>query len=85
MLTHDSLLTDACRVAASAHVLERWRTATKKPRLGGRGSSVRSGAGQPQQPPPDLEPSVLNEDPHEQLLTAFGLLIAKPEPISEST
>ena len=31
------------------------------------------------------DPSVLNEDPQAQLLTAFGLLIAKPEPMSEST
>ena len=37
--------------------------------------------------PPALpgDPSVLNEEPQAQLLTAFGLLIAKPEPMSEST
>ena len=42
--------------------------------------------GQWAQPPAFVgEPSVLKDEPQAQLLTALGLLIAKPEPISEST
>lgn len=31
------------------------------------------------------EPSVLNDEPQAHELTALGLLMAKPEPMSEST
>ena len=45
-----------------------------------------SGRSQWAQPPALAgDPSVLKLEPQAQLLTAFGLLIAKPEPIREST
>ena len=52
----------------------------------GRGSSVEETRNQWAQPPALAgAPSVLKDDPQAQLLTAFGLLMAKPEPMSEST
>lgn len=60
---------------------------TEKPRLSGRGFGARVSRGGQWAQPPALagDPSVLNDEPQAQLLTAFGLLIAKPEPMSEST
>ena len=70
------LLTQACYPHAAD---------TKKPRRVA-GASIGEARGQWAQPPAlDGEPSVLNDEPQAQLLTAFGLLIAKPEPMSEST
>ena len=70
------LLTQACY----PHTTE-----TKKPRHAA-GASIGEARSQWAQPPAlDGEPSVLNDEPQAQLLTAFGLLIAKPEPMSEST
>ena len=56
------------------------------PANGSRGFEERVSGSQWAQPPALAgEPSVLNDEPQAQLLTAFGLLIAKPEPMSEST
>ncbi len=61
------------------------RTHEKAPTRG-RGSSVEETRNQWAQPPALAgAPSVLKDDPQAQLLTAFGLLMAKPEPMSEST
>jgi hypothetical protein len=61
------------------------RRDTKKPRLVA-GASIGEARSQWAQPPAlEGEPSVLNDEPQAQLLTAFGLLMAKPEPMSEST
>ena len=64
------------------------RCSTRHEEAPARGRGLRRGGRSDQwAQPPALagEPSVLNEEPQAQLLTAFGLLIAKPEPISEST
>jgi hypothetical protein len=65
---------------------EGWPLQTESPGCGSRGLIGEESESQWAQPPAfDGEPSVLNDDPQAQLLTAFGLLIAKPEPMSEST
>ncbi len=52
----------------------------------GRGSFAEETRNQWAQPPALAgAPSVLKDDPQAQLLTAFGLLMAKPEPMREST
>lgn len=73
------LLTQACysAVRASGH--------EEAPALG-QGFFAEEVVNQWAQPPSFAgEPSVLKDEPQAQLLTAFGLLMAKPEPMSEST
>ncbi len=72
--------------AAPLGQIPRQRAGHEKAPTQGRGSSVEETRNQWAQPPALAgAPSVLKDDPQAQLLTAFGLLMAKPEPMSEST